>query len=264
MTHYTDYHHNPGQYQFLLPFQDHWHDILNEYNQFLYDNTLDFDLLKRIMTPKSDAIKTKTGASYSALGLLFNGITVREFIKQHHIVWNNISQNDIEQNLLLIERKHFQQTMKILNQANQLSKNRIRTVYFSVFAPGLDIKLHTNNDFHTYRGYLGLKVPNGNVAMKICGETLHWQEGQFMILDHTYPHCPHNLTNETRIALIVDFLKPDKPYDEMIALEEKIVAQRMKENPYSFGVFGKDDVVPDELFIKYGLEHQLAWNEKLA
>lgn len=264
MVYYKEYRKNPDEYSFLSPFLGHWRDIQAEYNRFLEDDKLDFALLNHIMTPKSNSIKTRTGSSYSALGILFNGLTVLQFINQHSIVWKDISSVDIERNLSLIERNHFQQTKSCLKLANQLSQNRIRTVYFSVFAPGLDIKLHTNNDFHTYRGYLGLKVPDGNVAMKICGENLYWHEGQFMILDHAYPHCPHNLTNEARIALIIDFLKPEKLYEEMLALENKIVSQRMKENPYSFGIFGKDDVVSDELFKKYGLEYQLDWNENLS
>jgi aspartyl/asparaginyl beta-hydroxylase (cupin superfamily) len=264
MTNYTEYHHNPDQYPFLSPFLNHWREIQAEYNRFLDDDNLDFGLLNHIMTPKSDSIKTRTGASYSAFGILFNGLTLQQFIDHHRIVWKHISAVDLERNISMIEDNHFQQTRSCLKLANQMSQNRIRTVYFSVFAPGLDIKLHTNNDFHTYRGYLGLKVPDGNVAMKICGETLYWQEGQFKILDHAYPHCPHNLTNDNRVALIVDFLKPEKSYEEMLALEDKIVSQRMKENPYSLGVFGKDDVVADEVFKKYGLEHQLTWNENLS
>jgi beta-hydroxylase len=37
----------------------------------------------------------------------------------------------------------------------------------------------------------------------------------------------------------------------------------MQENPYSLGVFGKNDKAKIEDFIKYGLSHQLEWDKAL-
>src|ERR1700722_17481341 len=129
---YTDYHHNAAQYPFLSPFKNHWREIRAEYDQFLQDENLDFDLLNQIMTPKSDAIKTKTSTSYSALGIIFNSLPVQQFINKHHIVWKGFSAKDIDRNLSIIENNHFQKTRRSIDQANQMSQNRIRTVYFSV------------------------------------------------------------------------------------------------------------------------------------
>jgi len=163
-----------------------------------------------------------------------------------------------------VRETYFPVTMRCVKEAIEQSDNRVRTVYFSIYAPSLDIKLHVNRDLHEYRGYLGLYVPEGDVAMKMCGETLKWENGKFLVLDHDFPHCPHNRTKESRVALLVDFLKPDKPYEEMLKLEKEIVGKRMKENPHSYGVFGTDDTVPPELFVKYGLADQLEWNTDLV
>jgi beta-hydroxylase len=113
------------------------------------------------------------------------------------------------------------------------------------------------------RGYLGLIVPQGDVAMKICHEQLYWHEGEFKVLDHSYPHCPHNYTDYDRTVLVVDFFKPEQPREEMMQFEQEQVAQRMQDNPYSLGVFGKSDQAQEEDFIKYGLAHQLEWEKAL-
>ena len=63
--------------------------------------------------------------------------------------------------------------------------------------------------------------------------------------------------------MVVDFFKPDKSREEVIRFEKEQVTQRMQENPYSLGVFGKSDKAKEEDFIKYGLAHQLEWDKAL-
>lgn len=85
-----------------------------------------------------------------------------------------------------------------------------------------------------------------------------------MVLDHSYPHCPHNYTPYDRTVLVVDFFKPDWAREDASRFERKQVAQRMQENSYSLGVFGKSDRAQAEDFIKYGLAHQLEWDKALS
>ena len=99
--------------------------------------------------------------------------------------------------------------------------------------------------------------------MKICHETLYWYDGEFLVLDHSYPHCPHNYTEYERTVLVVDFFKTDQPRANVIRMEQALVEQRMQENPYSLGVFGKSDQAQVEDFMKYGLSHQLEWDKAL-
>ena len=64
--------------------------------------------------------------------------------------------------------------------------------------------------------------------------------------------------------MIVDFFKPDKPREEVIKFERELVTNRMRENPYSLWVFGKNDRAKPENFVKYGLVHQLEWDKALG
>ncbi|MEM9005951.1 MAG: aspartyl/asparaginyl beta-hydroxylase domain-containing protein, partial [Cyanobacteria bacterium P01_F01_bin.86] len=163
-----------------------------------------------------------------------------------------------------LREQYFAKLADAIAIVNQTHDTILRNVYFGTFHPGLDIKLHTNDNPHMYRGYLGLIVPEGDVAMKICHDKLYWQEGEFLVLDHSYPHCPHNYTNFDRTVLVVDFFKPDRPRDEVMQFEQAQVAQRMQKNPYSLGVFGQSDKASEADFIQYGLAHQLEWDKSLS
>lgn len=264
MSQYSEYHRDPGQYPFLEIIRHGWKAIYSEYQEFIQDQASDKNPLLQVMSLKTDTIKAKEGNKYSVLGLRFHGQTLASFIAQHGLSWPGFDEGELTQALSALTQRYFGETMRIVDEAIAASGNRVRTVYFSVYAPGLDTKLHVNRDLHAYRGYLGLYVPQGDVAMEIAGETLKWREGEFMVLDHDYPHCPHNRTAESRVALLVDFLKPEQPLDAMLQLERQVVEARMKDNPYSYGVFGTDDMVPAEVFEKYGLAHQLEWNRSLV
>jgi len=107
-------------------------------------------------------------------------------------------------------------------------------------------------------------VSRFKIVAKICHDKLYWHEGEFMVLDHSYPHCPHNYTDHERTVLVVDFFKTDQPREEVIQFEQELVRQRMQENSYSLGVFGKNDTAKTEDFIKYGLSYQLEWDKALG
>ncbi len=160
-------------------------------------------------------------------------------------------------------------TYQVMGPKSKTIKTKSKAKYtaFGILFQGLFIeeyiKLHVNYNPHMNRGYLGLIVPQGDVAMKICHDKYYWYEGQFMVLDHSYPHCPHNYTDYDRVVLVIDFFKPDKPREEVEQFEQNLVNERMKDNPYSLGVFGQSDRAQKEDFIKYGLAHQLEWDKTL-
>ena len=263
MNTYTPYHLDPAQFKFLSVFKDKWLEIKADYERFIQDSTVDFNLISEVMTPRSKTINTKKGGTYQGFGLLYHGKSFLQLIEDNHLSWPHYTNEQIKTALNAVFSKHFKATQACINEANRLSQNGIRNVYFSIFKPGLDIKCHINYNPHIYRGYLGLTVPKGDIAMKICGETLHWQEGEIMVLDHTFPHCPHNRTQESRVALIIDFYQPDKDRKTMVELENKLITERMQTNPYGFGVFGDDDFVSAEDLKKYGFEEQANWSNNL-
>ena len=265
MEKYSEYNLDPQNFSFLKNFQDCWQEIRDEFAYFLQQaSPSELTLAENIMGPKSKTIKTQGAKKYSAFGVLFQGKFIEEYIQEYGIKYPDRDTDQTIADLLTIRAKYFPTLAKAIAEVNQGNDNIIRNVYFGTFHPGLDIKLHVNYNPHMNRGYLGLIVPQGDVAMKICHDKLYWQEGEFMILDHSYPHCPHNYTDFDRTVLIVDFFKPDQPREEVLKFERELVTHRMQENPYSLGVFGKSDRAKPEDFVKYGLAHQLEWDKALG
>ncbi|WP_066425307.1 aspartyl/asparaginyl beta-hydroxylase domain-containing protein [Anabaena sp. 4-3] len=264
MANFNEYHLNPEEFTFLKSFQEQWQVIRDEFTSFTKQaSEEELKFTYEVLGPKSKTIKTKGSSKYSAFGILFQGLFIEEYIQLHQITYPDYGTDEASAKALALRKKYFPNLANVIEKVNFKDDNVIRNVYFGTFHPGLDIKLHVNYNHHTNRGYLGLIVPEGDVAMKICHEKLYWQEGEFMVLDHSYPHCPHNYTNYDRTVLVVDFFKTDKPREEIIKFEQEQVIQRMQDNPYSLGVFGKSDKAQAEDFIKYGLAHQLEWDKAL-
>jgi aspartyl/asparaginyl beta-hydroxylase (cupin superfamily) len=264
METFNEYHLDPKQFPFLKSLQDEWQVIRNEFTSFIQQaSNEELKFAYDVFGPKSNTIKTKGNSKYSAFGILFQGLFIEEYIQFHQIQYPDYGTEEASEKALALRKKYFPKLASAIATVNLNNDNILRNVYFGTFHPGLDIKLHVNDNPHMNRGYLGLIVPEGDVAMKICHDQLYWHEGKFLILDHSYPHCPHNYTDYDRTVLVVDFFKPDKPREEVIGFEKEQIAQRMQDNPYSLGVFGKSDKAKEEDFIKYGLAHQLEWDKGL-
>ncbi|MDZ8183810.1 MAG: aspartyl/asparaginyl beta-hydroxylase domain-containing protein [Nostoc sp. ChiSLP02] len=264
MESFNEYHLDPEQFPFLKSFQENWQVIRDEFTNFIKNASAEeLKLTYDVLGPKNKTIKTKGNSKYSAFGILFQGLFIDKYIQVHQIQYPDIGSDDASQKALTLREKYFPNLAKIIEKVNFHHDEIIRNAYFGTFHPGLDIKLHVNYNLHTNRGYLGLIVPEGDIAMKICHEQLYWHEGEIMVLDHSYPHCPHNYTNYDRTVLVIDFFKPDRPREEVRQFEKEEVTRRMQDNPYSLGVFGKSDKAEVEDFIKYGLAHQLEWDKAL-
>ncbi len=264
MENYNEYHLDPKKFPFLESLQNDWQVIRDEFKYFI--NNASPEELKftyDVLGPKSKTIQTKGNSKYSAFGILFQGLFIDKYIQLHQIEYPDYESHKASEKALALREKYFPNLARILEKVNFSNDNVIRNAYFGTFHPGLDIKLHVNYNPHMNRGYLGLIVPPGDIAMKICHDMLYWHEGEFMVLDHSYPHCPHNYTDYDRTVLVVDFFKTDKPLESVIEFEKEQVTQRMQDNPYSLGVFGKSDKAEVEDFIKYGLAHQLKWDKAL-
>ncbi len=264
MANFSEYHLDPQQFPFLNILQGNWQAIRNEFTAFKTEaSEAAQKFADNVMGPKSKTVKTKGNSKYSAFGVLFQGLLIENYIRAHHIEYPQYAGQNVPEMALELRKKYFPTLTEAIAATNAANDNILRNVYFGTFHPGLDIKLHVNYNPHMNRGYLGLIVPEGDVAMKICHDTLYWHEGEFLVLDHSYPHCPHNYTEFQRTVLVVDFFKTDQPRETVIRMEQELVGQRMQENPYSLGVFGKSDKAPIEDFIKYGLSHQLEWDKAL-
>jgi ornithine lipid ester-linked acyl 2-hydroxylase len=87
----------------------------------------------------------------------------------------------------------------------------LKTAMFSVFEPGKHLKPHRGPYNGVLRLHLGLVVPDTpprTVAIRVDDEVCHWQEGKVLIFDDAYEHEAWNHSDETRVVLFVDFVKP--------------------------------------------------------
>jgi beta-hydroxylase len=86
----------------------------------------------------------------------------------------------------------------------------MKTAMFSILSPRKHILDHRGPYKGVLRYHLGLIVPDDAESCRIrVGEDFrHWQEGQSMIFDDTFNHEVWNDTDETRVVLFVDVLRP--------------------------------------------------------
>jgi aspartyl/asparaginyl beta-hydroxylase (cupin superfamily) len=84
------------------------------------------------------------------------------------------------------------------------------TAMFSILSPRKHILDHRGPYKGVLRYHLGLIVPDNAEACRIrVGDDFrHWQEGGSMVFDDTFNHEVWNDTDETRVVLFVDVLRP--------------------------------------------------------
>jgi aspartyl/asparaginyl beta-hydroxylase (cupin superfamily) len=89
--------------------------------------------------------------------------------------------------------------------------------FFSILEPGKYVPPHCG----PYRGYLryhlGLKVPKHNQpSIRVKDQRYTWVEGESVLFDDSWEHEVRNDSEEIRVVLIVDVLRP-MPYPFMLA-----------------------------------------------
>lgn len=103
-------------------------------------------------------------------------------------------------------QKHFPETIKLLDQIPD-----VLNVGFNLLEPGAKIRPHSGDTNANYRCHLGLKVPANptECVMKVKNEIQHWQKGKVMCFTDAFEHSAANNSNEQRIILLFDILKPE-------------------------------------------------------
>lgn len=92
------------------------------------------------------------------------------------------------------------------------------TAMFSILSPRKHILDHRGPYKGVLRYHLGLIVPADAPSCRIrVGEDFrHWEEGESMVFDDTFNHEVWNDTDETRVVLFVDVLRPlPAPWDQL-------------------------------------------------
>ncbi|MGH8493593.1 MAG: aspartyl/asparaginyl beta-hydroxylase domain-containing protein [Moraxellaceae bacterium] len=100
----------------------------------------------------------------------------------------------------------FPDTMRIMDGIEGVS-----TVYFSLLAPGAEIKPHTGDTDAYFRIHLGLKIPDllPVCGIEVAGLRRSWEEGRCIAFNDAYCHAAWNRSQSERIVLIVDVLRPE-------------------------------------------------------
>jgi beta-hydroxylase len=88
----------------------------------------------------------------------------------------------------------------------------MKTAFFSILLPGKHIPPHRGPYKGVIRCLLGVKIPEpkNQCGLKAGGETRHWEEGQCMIFDDSYQHEAWNKTDDIRVVLFIDIVRPLK------------------------------------------------------
>jgi len=88
----------------------------------------------------------------------------------------------------------------------------MKTAFFSILAPGKHIPEHRGLYKGFIRYHLGVKIPQPNTqcGIMVDGITRHWEEGGSMFFDDTYKHEAWNNSDEIRVVLFMDILRPLK------------------------------------------------------
>src|SRR5882757_8102773 len=86
----------------------------------------------------------------------------------------------------------------------------MKTAMISILSPRKHILDHRGPYKGVLRYHLGLIVPEDAESCRIrVGEDIrHWEEGKSLIFDDTFNHEVWNDTDETRVVLFVDVLRP--------------------------------------------------------
>ena len=86
------------------------------------------------------------------------------------------------------------------------------TAFFSILHPKKHIPAHKGLFKGIVRSHLGLVIPGAKneCRMQLDKQTLHWQEGKAFVFDDTYMHEVWNDSDDIRVVLLIDTIRPFK------------------------------------------------------
>jgi beta-hydroxylase len=87
----------------------------------------------------------------------------------------------------------------------------VKTAWFSILEPNTTLPEHAGPYNGVLRYHLGLVIPNSNSSVcgiKVGNDLKGWEEGKSLIFDDSHPHSAWNLSNNKRVVLFVDFIRP--------------------------------------------------------
>ena len=105
------------------------------------------------------------------------------------------------------------------------------TAMLSILSPRKHILDHRGPYKGVLRYHLGLIVPKEKekCRIRVGDEVRHWAQGESMVFDDTFNHEVWNDTEETRVVLFVDVLRP-LPFPE--SLVNKLIVKAIAVSPF--------------------------------
>ncbi len=105
------------------------------------------------------------------------------------------------------------------------------TAMLSILSPRKHILDHRGPYKGVLRYHLGLIVPREKerCRIRVGEEVRHWEEGRSMVFDDTFNHEVWNDTDETRVVLFVDVLRP-LPFPE--SLINRLIVKAIALSPF--------------------------------
>ena len=159
----------------LKEIQKAWKDIKNEYDAYVKEHSLD---------------------NMSEI-----------FIEQARIAGNDNWKNVM---LLIygVPIPRHQMYFPITSELIKKNKN-IRTAFFSVLPPGKKIETHVGPYKGVLRYHLGLDIHQSKECfLEIEKKRYYWEEGKVFIFDDTFTHRAQNMSEDYRVILFLDILRP--------------------------------------------------------
>lgn len=103
-----------------------------------------------------------------------------------------------------VNQRQCPQTSQLLEKIPNLMQ-----AFFSILDPGKSIPPHEGPYLGYLRYHLALKVPTHNPPrLYVNSEEYIWREGEAVMFDDSWTHAVQNESNDYRVVLIVDVLRP--------------------------------------------------------
>lgn len=86
----------------------------------------------------------------------------------------------------------------------------LESAFFSILSAGKELPPHRGIHNGVIRYHLGLKIPDppNQCGITVGGVTAHWREGRGIFFDDTFLHSAWNHSNDIRVVLLVDVVRP--------------------------------------------------------
>ncbi len=121
----------------------------------------------------------------------------------------------------------------------------MKTAFFSILYPGKHIPAHKGVFKGLIRSHLGLIIPGkkGDCLMRIDNQKILWEEGKAVVFDDTYEHEVWNNSNQVRVVLLIDIIRPFKT--PLAAINKGII-----------------NIISKSFFVKNAQKNYQEWEDK--